>query len=355
VRCWRRAALEFPDGLAVLIGPNGAGKTSVLEAITLACVGVSPRTSSGGELVREGAEALWVGLDIGHGGQLERREIGYAPGRPRRLRRAGEAVRSLGEWRLPGALLVFLPEQLRSVKGPPAARRRSLDRLLEAAEDGYTAALGGYQEALAQRNALLRRVRAGETGPDGLAPWEARLSELGARVAASRRRATAVLSPIFARRLDELGGTGGAAVALETSIPELATVADDRLEATLAGALRGLRGRDIAAAQTTAGPHRDDLWVGAGRRDLRRLGSQGEQRLAALALLLAGRDMLSATAPTPVMLMDDVLSELDPPRRAALLRALAVGGQALLTTADPLAAAEAERCGAVRIPIQAAA
>ncbi|WP_217914307.1 hypothetical protein [Miltoncostaea marina] len=113
---------------------------------------------------------------------------------------------------------------------------------------------------------------------------------------------------------------------------------DDDLEAALAGSLAARREREVAAAGTFAGPHRDDLLIGAGPADLRREGSQGEQRTAALALLLAARDHLRERAARPILLLDDVLSELDPVRRRLLLEAVRDGGQTIVTTADPAAA-----------------
>ncbi len=346
VRRWRRVEFGFSDGVTVLVGPNGAGKTTVIEALTFACLGVSPRTRSEGEMLRHGAEALWVGLEIEGPAGVETRSIGYAPRRGRRLQRDGVAVRGLGDWRRRGAVLVFLPDELRSVKGPPAARRRSLDRLLEAAEPGYADDLTGYQRAVAQRNALLRRVRAGQASPDGLAPWEAQMVALGASVARARRAAARALEPLFRTWMDRLGGGPDATLRVESSPSELAQAPDAEIGEALAAAWDARRDRDHAAAQTTAGPHRDDVWIGRGDHDLRRLGSQGEQRLAALALLLGHRDHLSDRGPTPIMLLDDVLSELDPSRRDALLEAVGDGGQTIVTTADPAAAASAAERGA---------
>jgi DNA replication and repair protein RecF len=338
VRPWERAELDLPAGLVVITGPNGAGKTSLVEAIVLGCLGVSPRTAKEAEVVRRGATAFHVRLDLDGPGGLRRREIGFAPGRGRRLRLDGAPVRSLGEWR-ERAVLVFLPDELRAVKGPPAARRRALDRVLEAAAPGFATDLAGYGQALAQRNALLRRVRAREAAPDSLPAWEAPMATLGARVAAARRAGVAALAGPFAAWLQALGGGPGGTLRLEASPAALAGVADDDLEGALAEALRARRPREIAAAQTLAGPHRDDLWIGVGEADLRREGSQGEQRTAALALLLAARDHLRARAARPILLLDDVLSELDPERRALLLEAVRDGGQTIVTTADPRAAA----------------
>jgi DNA replication and repair protein RecF len=235
-------------------------------------------------------------------------------------------------------VLVFLPDELRAVKGPPAARRRALDRVLEASVPGFAEDLVGYQQALAQRNALLRRVRAGAAGEETLPAWEAPMAELGARVAAARRGGVAALAGPFARWLGELGGGPSGELRLETSPAGLAEVDDDRLEEALARTLSERRPREIQAAQTLSGPHRDDLWIGAGAADLRREGSQGEQRTAALALLLAARDHLRARSARPILLLDDVLSELDPTRRRLLLEAVRDGGQTLVTSADPTAA-----------------
>ena len=164
------------------------------------------------------------------------------------------------------------------------------------------------------------------------------MAELGARVARTRREGVEALAGPFASWLADLGGGTGGTLRLETSPGGLGEVAGDGLEDHLARALAERRPREIQAAQTLAGPHRDDVWIGAGAADLRREGSQGEQRTAALALLLAARDHLRARAARPILLLDDVLSELDPTRRRLLLEAVRDGGQTLVTTADPGAA-----------------
>jgi DNA replication and repair protein RecF len=337
VRCWDRVGLDLPPGLVLLTGPNGAGKTSLVEAVVLGCLGVSPRTAREAEVVRRGAPALHVTLDLDGPPGLQRREIGFAPGAGRRLRRDGLPVRSLAEWRA-RAVLVFLPDELRAVKGPPAARRRALDRVLEASSPGFADDLVGLQRAVAQRNALLRRVRAGQATEDSLPAWEAQMAALGARVAATRRAGVAALAGPFAHWLAELGGGPAGRLELEPSPSGREDVPEATLEAYLLRTLAERRPREIAAAQTLSGPHRDDLLVAAGPADLRREGSQGEQRTAALALLLAARDHLRATAARPILLLDDVLSELDPGRRRLLLEAVRDGGQTIVTTADPGAA-----------------
>jgi DNA replication and repair protein RecF len=339
LRCWERLALDLPPGLIVINGPNGAGKTSIIEAIVMATLGVSPRTSQLAELVRTGAPAVRVAGefdDPGRPGPPVRREIGYAVGIGRRLSLDGVGVRQLMAWRRPSAVLVFVPEELRAVKGPPAARRRSVDRLLEATIRGFSEELANFQEALSQRNALLRRARAGAADIRTAFPWEARMAAHGARVAIARRTVTATLAPRYAFWLERLGG-GGGTLRWEPSPAELAEVPDNELEGRLRERFEVQRPRDLAAGLTTSGPHRDDLWIGAGERDLRRLGSQGEQRTAALAMLLAHRDHMRAAGAGPILLLDDVLSELDPDRRAALLAALDGDEQVVLTAADPAA------------------
>lgn len=334
VRAWHRGAVDLPSGLVLITGPNGAGKTSLIEAVVLGCLGVSPRTAREAEIVRHGAPALHVAIELEGPSGRRRREIGFAPGRGRRLSLDGAPVRSLAEWRA-RVLLVFLPEELRAVKGPPAARRRALDRVLEAAVPGFAADLADYQRALAQRNALLRRVRAGQASEDGLGVWEETMARLGARVAAVRRAGVSALAPAFAHWLEALGGGPGGTLALEASPAAVAGIADEELAGALAAMWRERRPREIQAAHTLSGPHRDDLWIGAGDVDLRKVGSQGEQRTAALAFLLAARDHLRARAARPILLLDDVLSELDPVRRTLLLDAVRDGGQTIVTSADP--------------------
>lgn len=350
VRSWSRVAVDLPPGGIVLTGPNGAGKTSLVEALVLACLGVSCRTSREAEAVRTGAPAMHVSLDLTGPDGTRRRDIGYAPRTGRRLALDGEPVRSLSAWRAAGSVLVFLPEELRAVKGPPAARRRHLDRLLEAAVPGYADDLVAYAGALSQRNAALRHVRAGRSGVDGVLPWEPVIAEVGSRIVLARREAMRALAAPFARWMADLGGGPGGVVMLEPSPASLADVPDDQVQQSLADRMEQARDREVAAAQTLAGPHRDDVFVGQVRGDetvdLRRVGSQGEQRTAVLALLMAHREHLGERSGLPILILDDVLSELDPVRRGLLLDAAVGRGQCILTTADPVAAQAAADRGA---------
>ena len=265
------------------------------------------------------------------------REIGFEPGRGRRLRIDGEPARSLAAWRA-RAVLVFLPDELRAVKGPPAARRRALDRVLEAASPAFADDLSGLQGALAQRNALLRRIRAGAASEATLPAWEAPIARLGARVGAARRAGAAALAGPFAAWLEALGGGPGGLLRLEPSPADAGRGAR--------GGPGGGAGVGDARAPAARDPGRPDAVGAAPRRpldrrrrgDLRREGSQGEQRTAALAMLLAARDHLRAHAARPILLLDDVLSELDPDRRRLLLEAVRDGGQTIVTSADPASA-----------------
>ncbi len=350
VRSWRRVSVDLPPGATVLSGPNGAGKTSVVEALVMACLGVSFRTTRDAEVVRTGATALHVGLDLAGPGGAHRREIGYAARQGRRLSLDGDTARSLGDWRAEGSVLVFLPDELRAVKGPPAARRRHLDRLLEAAEPGYAGDLAAYSAALAQRNAALRHVRAGRTGIEAVLPWDEPLVEHGARITIARRRAVLDVAAPFARWLEDLGGGPDGVLGIEPSPEAISGTPDDVVREAFAERLSAARAREVAAGMTLSGPHRDDVFVGQQRAggvvDLRRVGSQGEQRTAVLALLMAHRAYLGARSGIPILVLDDVLSELDPVRRGRLLDAVVGGGQSILTTADPAAARAAQDRGA---------
>jgi DNA replication and repair protein RecF len=171
-----------------------------------------------------------------------------------------------------------------------------------------------YLAALAQRNAALRRVQLGVSGRGALEPWTAQVAQLGAALVSTRGEALAAVQPGFATRAGELG-LAGARLAYDAEPPS---------EAALAARLE----RDLDRGTTGLGPHLDDVLIAAGDRDLRHFGSQGEQRLAVLSLLLAEAELLD---PPPLLLLDDVLSELDPRRRGLLAERLQTMGQTVVT------------------------
>jgi DNA replication and repair protein RecF len=201
------------------------------------------------------------------------------------------------------------------VKGGPAARRAYFDRALARIFPARAGIPQDYLAALAQRNAALRRVQAGLSDAAALAPWTEQIAHLGAELVDARRGALEALAPAFAERAGELG-LDGARLGYAAAAPTV-----EELEARLV--------RDVERGTTGLGPHLDDVLIASGDRDLRAYGSQGEQRLAVLSLLLAEAALLPAP---PLLLLDDVLSELDPGRRRVLAGRIAGIGQTMITT-----------------------
>jgi DNA replication and repair protein RecF len=323
-----KAELGLGDGVTLLHGPNGAGKTNLLEALYMALAGRSCRTRADRETIEFGeplARAEAVVEDAG-----ERRTflaaVDRAEGR-RHLVNGSPAPPDSA--RLRPALSVFMPDRLALVKGPPAARRSHLDGFVAALHPARAEARRRYARALAQRNALVGRVRAGSAAPDSLGAWDAELAAAGIELMENRSAAVAELAPRFATAATELGL--GDDAGLEYRPRSRASDADG-----LRGELADRRESDVARGFSGHGPHLDELAVTVASRAARRYASQGQQRMALLALLFAERDaLLEGERTPPLLLLDDVTSELDPGRRELLsARLVSGGGQALITATE---------------------
>ncbi|NLT05303.1 MAG: DNA replication and repair protein RecF [Solirubrobacterales bacterium] len=328
-RNYERFDVELAEHLTVVVGPNGAGKTNLLEAIYFGCTGRSPRTSSERDLVRRGAPAARVEVtSVDDEGTRHTLEAGLQPGEPKRLRIDGSPVENLWSTPLRPLVSVFLPDRLDLVKGAPAGRRAHLDQLVAALWPARSETRQAYSRALAQRNALLGRIRAGGAGPATLDAWDAELARHGAELIANRREAVDALAPHFASRAADLG----LPLAAEVAYRPRSRAAD---AAELAAELAERRAGDVERGFTVHGPHRDDLRLLHGGEALRDLGSQGQQRVGLLALLFGERDLLAQRRDRPpLMLLDDVMSELDADRRALLSALLREGGQGVLTATE---------------------
>jgi DNA replication and repair protein RecF len=258
----------------------------------------------------------------GHeGGSPVETEVTIEPGRPKRALLNGAQLPSVEPLRRRLSALVFVPDRLAVVKGGPIVRRHYVDRMLGRLVPAAAEVPAAYGQALAQRNEALRRARAGAAGLDAIAPWTERVATLGAELDAARETLIADLAPAFGERAGALG-LDSAALLYAADPPTI-----EALEARL--------NRDLARGATSLGPHLRDVGITAGDRDLRSFGSQGEQRSAVLALVLAEADLTAARRGVPpLLLLDDVLSELDETRRAALLAALPPGSQTVVTATD---------------------
>ena len=328
-RNYEAAQLELPGGLTVVVGPNGAGKTNLLEAVYFGCTGSSPRTSNERELLRRGATVARVVIETRDDEAAHRLEAGFEPGEAKRLRLDGSAVDSLAGLEARPLVSVFLPERLALVKGAPAARRAHLDQVVAALWPARAATRVAYSRALAQRNALLARVRAGASSRGALDAWDAELARQGAALMEDRAEAVDGLREPFARLAVQLGLPGPA----EVRYRPRSTASD---AAGLAAELGERREADVERGFTAHGPHRDELVLALDGAALRAYGSQGQQRSALLALLFAERELLaSRRARLPLMLLDDVMSELDSERRELLAELLRSGGQSIVTATEP--------------------
>jgi DNA replication and repair protein RecF len=313
------------------VGRNGAGKTNLLEALHVGTQGFSPRSRNDAQLVRFGRDAARIELAGSRGASRLEIEVTLRPGDAKRARLNGAALRAAEQLRSEVSTLVFTPDRLVVVKGGPAARRAYFDRALGRLFPARAGVPAEYGAAVAQRNAALRRVAIGASSREAVSPWTERVADLGAALVAARREAITLLAPLFRERAEELGLPDG----------ELRYEADP----PTGEALDARHDDDLDRGRTGLGPHLDDVEIRADDRDLRRFGSQGEQRLAVLSLILAEAALLAERGPAPpLLLLDDVLSELDEGRRAALAERLAGSGQTLITAtaASALPAAPAQ-------------
>jgi DNA replication and repair protein RecF len=332
-RTYARAEAALGEGLTVVHGPNGAGKSNLLEALYYGCTARSPRTRNERELVRFGAQAARVTVRLVDGDDAHELTVGFGAlgegGQPvKRMTADGAPVERLLDVETRPLVSVFLPDRLELVKGPPAVRRAHLDQVVAAIWPLRADTRRQYSRVLAQRNALLGRIRSGRASDATLSSWDRELAGQGLELRSHRAAAVDLLAEPFAARAAQLGLGGNATLEYRPR----SRAAD--VEAYMAELRERLAG-DLERGFSGHGPHRDELAIMRDGRELRVYGSQGEQRLGLLALLLAERAVLAQERRrTPLMLLDDVMSELDAERRELLARELRSGGQSVIATTD---------------------
>jgi DNA replication and repair protein RecF len=332
-RTYTRAEARVGDGLTVVHGPNGAGKSNLLEALYYGCTARSPRTRNERELIRFGAQAARVSLRLIDGADAHELSVGFGTlsdnTQPvKRMTADGAPVERLLDVEIRPLVSVFLPDRLELVKGPPALRRAHLDQVVAAIWPLRAQARREYSRVLAQRNALLGRIRSGRASDATLSTWDRELAVSALQLRSDRAAAVALLAEPFSGRAERLGCSGD--VSLEYR-PRSRAADEEEYMAELRARLPS----DLERGFSGHGPHRDELAILRDGRELRVYGSQGEQRLALLALLLAERAVLSdERRRTPLMLLDDVMSELDAERRELLASELRAGGQSVIATTD---------------------
>lgn len=330
-RTYARAEAQLGEGLTVVYGPNGTGKSNLLEAIYYGCTGRSPRTRNERELISFGQHATRVVTTLHDGERPHELSVGYGLDEGRALKRMtcdGVQVEHLAGVEHRPLVSVFDPDRLELIKGPPAVRRAHLDQLVAAFWPARAADRRDYAQVLAQRNALIARIRARHASADSLGAWDREFAARALTLSANRAAAVELISATFTHRATVLGARGEFTLSYRAGAPA-------RDESEFLAQLRERLEADLQRGFCGYGPHRDELALVRAGRELRAFGSQGEQRLALLALLLGERAMLERErGRTPLMLLDDVMSELDGERRELLAEELRGAGQSVIASTD---------------------
>ena len=313
------------EGVNVFIGPNGQGKTNLLEAVAMLALSSSPRARRDQELVGPVGPGSRIEAQVATGQSVRELSIALDVEGDRAHRTIevdGQRRRAVD---LPGHFRVtlFWPDDLGLVKAGPEVRRRFLNQMLVQVEPGYARALSGLRRILEQRNSLLKRIAAGEAGEDTLDVWDDELVRVGSEIVDARAKAVTQLRPEAARCHAQIAGG------------ERLEIAYEGPSENLRAAVHNSRSEDLRRGSTSVGPHRDDLRIVLDGQDARAYASQGQQRTAVVSLKLAEAALIGErTGERPVLLLDDVLSELDGERRAALLQEVAAGGQVIVTSVE---------------------
>lgn len=356
-RNYERERVELASGLNLIVGRNAQGKTNLLEAIHCLSGLGSPRADNSA-LVRQGADAAIVHASVTRGDRAISIDLEFKPGRGMRALVNKSAVRRASALAEFVVTVFFGPDELSLVKGSPDGRRRFLDELVVKLRPARDALRRELERVVRQRNALLKTVGRSAhpaAARDQLEVWDTALCKAGAGLAAARLETLRDLRPHAAKRYSEIAGQGRMELAYVSSwLPAdmaAALVAGDEsiveedLANRIATRLDTLRVAELERGATLVGPQRDDVGVtlatngdgGATALDVRTHASQGDQRTSALALKLAEHDLLSdRLQEEPILLLDDVFSELDPHRRGWLTDAVRNIGQTVVTSAEPL-------------------
>jgi DNA replication and repair protein RecF len=320
--------LDLDPSLTAIVGPNGAGKTNLVEAAYFGLTGRSFRTADRRDLIPFGSSWARCRVRV-HSAEGVNHEFMASISRDQgtRFNMDGAPVERATAVQYRPMVTVFSPDRLEIVKGPPATRRAHLDSWIGARWPRRASVRSAFGRALAQRNALVARIASGRGEPSQLSTWNRQVAETGAELTRSREEAILELSAPYERASSELGLEGRNALSYRPG----STGDAEELE-------RGLEQRldaDLRLGRTTWGPHRDEMRLELDGRQLRRFGSQGQQRIGLLSLFFAERDaLLSGGSAPPLMLLDDVMSELDATRRNLLVDRLLEGGQSVITAAE---------------------
>ncbi len=333
-RLYRDQVFRPCDGVTVLYGNNAQGKTCVLEAIQLLSIGRSYRTVRDAEFIRTGAQSALIEALASRTDGDHRIRMVFPQGERRQLSVNGKACQRSGE--LMGHMLsvLFSPEDLRMVKDGPAERRRFVDMELSQLKPSYYYALQNYIRVLTQRGNLLRDIAVNPSLADQLDLWDEQAAGAGAAIMEARSGFIQTLAGHAAQAYrDVSGGAEELTVAYKPSVPSESFTEGDLMRSILAS-LASSRENDIRRGITSHGPHRDDVVLLLNGMDVRAYGSQGQQRTCALAMKLSEmRVMREIAGEWPILMLDDVMSELDPGRRRHLLEHMP-GVQTIVTCTD---------------------
>lgn len=360
-RNYRRVAVDLAPGLNLVVGRNAQGKTNLLEAVYCLSGLGSPR-SPDAALVREGSDRAVLHADVRKGERKVRLDLEIRPGRGTKALVNGTPLHGTRPLSEMVVSVFFGPDELSLVKGSPEGRRRFLDDLVVKLYPARAALRREWERVLKQRNALLRSSprRTVASLNQTLQVWDEALCRTGAGLAAARLQALGALLPHARKRYEEVAGGGEIELnyvsdwlegyIIDTALGSPASVDEVLLNEQLSARLEEVRARELERGVSLVGPQRDDVSIrlvspdaDGGLLDARNHASQGEQRTSALALKLAEHDLLrDALGFGPILLLDDVFSELDASRRTWLAGAVRAMGQTLLSSAEPVAAGAIE-------------
>jgi DNA replication and repair protein RecF len=342
-RSYEELNLSFTQGVTVFIGSNGFGKTNIIEAVGYLTTLSSHRVSTDAPLVRLGTESAYLKGVVENLGRSTTIELEINPSRANRGRVNQNAQRSARE--IIGHLrsVLFAPEDLSLVKGDPSERRKFLDNLLVLRNPRYASIISDYERVLKQRNALLKSAtgmrRVDISALNTLEVWDQQLVAIGSELIVARIQLVRALAEPVARNYANLAEGHETALSYTSSIWQgIQNPESDDSSAVVAAfnsALEGVRKKEYERGITLVGPHRDDLLLSLRNHLLKGYASQGESWSYALALKLASYDLLRNDDVEPILILDDVFSELDTQRRERLSALISSNEQILITAAVP--------------------